>query len=352
MPAFVDLTGQQFGSLTVLRRAPNLGRLGTDTAWFCKCACGNELAVRAGLLTGPRAQQSCGCVPQGSRLVDLTGHVFGRLTVIQREPNKGKQTRWMCRCSCDNTTIVGAELLNDGRTKSCGCSRREITGKRSARLRRKDITGTRSGLLVAVREIGRTKRGEAIWECRCDCGGSTRQLQAIIIGGRVVSCGCHKPDKQKPLQSLNARLKTRAGDHRRRARILASSGHYTRTDILRLFEAQQNLCANPYCRADLTKGYQIDHIVALSKGGSNAASNIQLLCEFCNLSKHDDDHAEWLARQFAVRSAQLGLAAETLDPCSSTAVSILQARLHAQQGGVGITTLCQSSSGSIQDSSS
>lgn len=53
---------------------------------------------------------------------DLTGQPFGRLTVIKRAPNKGRRTMWECRCSCDGKTVERlAILLVSGATRSCGC---------------------------------------------------------------------------------------------------------------------------------------------------------------------------------------------------------------------------------------
>lgn len=55
------------------------------------------------------------------RLVDLTGQRFGRLTVLSRAPNDGRRTRWNCRCDCGTEKSVGTEALRCGDTSSCGC---------------------------------------------------------------------------------------------------------------------------------------------------------------------------------------------------------------------------------------
>jgi hypothetical protein len=56
---------------------------------------------------------------------DLTGQQFGRLTVEKRSPRKGYGAFWLCRCSCgDLTENLAASLLN-GNTQSCGCLQRE-----------------------------------------------------------------------------------------------------------------------------------------------------------------------------------------------------------------------------------
>lgn len=55
------------------------------------------------------------------RLIDLTDKAFGRLHVICREENRGRQTMWRCRCDCGNEVTVAAAHLRNGHTKSCGC---------------------------------------------------------------------------------------------------------------------------------------------------------------------------------------------------------------------------------------
>lgn len=62
------------------------------------------------------------------KLNDLTGRVFGRLEVLSRAENIGKQTAWLCKCSCGSETIVTAGNLQNGHTQSCGCIQRETVG--------------------------------------------------------------------------------------------------------------------------------------------------------------------------------------------------------------------------------
>lgn len=57
-------------------------------------------------------------------LQDLTGKVFGRLTVIEQAPNPYKNDNhacWRCICSCGKETIVPSNSLLKGNTSSCGC---------------------------------------------------------------------------------------------------------------------------------------------------------------------------------------------------------------------------------------
>lgn len=57
--------------------------------------------------------------------VNLTGQRYGRLTVIERAPNQGRKVAWNCVCDCGNKTVVQTFDLIFGSTSSCGCYRRE-----------------------------------------------------------------------------------------------------------------------------------------------------------------------------------------------------------------------------------
>jgi hypothetical protein len=59
-----------------------------------------------------------------SNITDLR---FGRLVVLERagQVDSGKAT-WLCQCDCGNQTVVMGKYLRKGRTRSCGCLRREM----------------------------------------------------------------------------------------------------------------------------------------------------------------------------------------------------------------------------------
>lgn len=62
--------------------------------------------------------------------VDLTGQVFGRWIVLNRNPQLHNE--WICECSCDDHTIssIKTHSLINGETKSCGCLNKELMRKR------------------------------------------------------------------------------------------------------------------------------------------------------------------------------------------------------------------------------
>lgn len=87
--------------------------------------------------------------------------------------------------------------------------------------------------------------------------------------------------------------KYRVYRHRRRALERAAEGDFTQQDIDKLLAQQQGLCV--YCRCDIFATYEVDHIVPLSRGGSNWPHNLQLLCRHCNAAKGDNTHEEYIA---------------------------------------------------------
>lgn len=82
----------------------------------------------------------------------------------------------------------------------------------------------------------------------------------------------------------------------RRSALLNALGSHTAEDIKFLHLIQGNTCEACEASFDDVKAH-VDHIVALSRGGSNGPDNLQLLCARCNTSKHNRDYEEWLLEQ-------------------------------------------------------
>lgn len=111
-----DLTGIRFGSLVVT----GLYEInGSGARWNCLCDCGNICVHYAQNLK--QGDPSCGCRSR-TKLIELSGLRFGKLTVIKRTDNdQSKNTRWLCKCDCGTETVVGSAALRGKRVKSCGC---------------------------------------------------------------------------------------------------------------------------------------------------------------------------------------------------------------------------------------
>lgn len=105
------------------------------------------------------------------------------------------------------------------------------------------------------------------------------------------------PDKAKALRKRaaykwgqNNRDTARAISNRRRARKKEAEGTYTKHDIQDLRIRQLAcLCGDSFEKVSAT----VDHVIPLSRGGSNWPTNLQLLCQPCNDSKGTKLMSEW-----------------------------------------------------------
>jgi hypothetical protein len=77
--------------------------------------------------------------------IDITGQVFGRLTVIRFNRNeKTGGSSWICRCNCGVERSFYSINLRRGMTTSCGCAHAEIVTTHGASQKRGPLAGTYS----------------------------------------------------------------------------------------------------------------------------------------------------------------------------------------------------------------
>ena len=64
------------------------------------------------------------------KVIDLTGQRFGRLKVLKHDKIiKNKGMVWICDCDCGKKAIIQSYLLRSGKTRSCGCLKKDISFK-------------------------------------------------------------------------------------------------------------------------------------------------------------------------------------------------------------------------------
>lgn len=191
MGRFIDLTGRQFGHLTVLKQVnDNILPSGLhEKMWLCHCDCGQDAIVRGAFLRTGHTK-SCGCCKTGMNFVDLTGRRFSNVTVIKCV-DKVLPLKWLCLCDCGTKFITRGSSLVNGHTKSCGCRKKQ--------LRISDMVGRRFKKLIVVSrgEDEITKKGtrHIRWICKCDCGRTILVRGTSLRNGHTVSCGCIRAEK-------------------------------------------------------------------------------------------------------------------------------------------------------------
>lgn len=114
---------------------------------------------------------------------DLTGQIFGNYTIISKvetPKNWGGQRYWKGICKYCNKLNNLRELFlgNLKISNECNCTTRQP-----------DITNQKSGMLLAIKELKRSK-GNIFWECLCDCGKIVYLTTSRFR--RDNSCGCKR----------------------------------------------------------------------------------------------------------------------------------------------------------------
>ena len=88
----------------------------------------------------------------------------------------------------------------------------------------------------------------------------------------------------------------RAASHRRRARKLSAGGTYSIADVRLQIKTQTDKRGRLHCHwcgKTIKDKYHIDHVIPLSRGGSNSPGNLVIACPKCNLSKSNKLLSEW-----------------------------------------------------------
>lgn len=96
---------------------------------------------------------------------------------------------------------------------------------------------------------------------------------------------------------VSSRKKAREAAQKRFERVRNAPGEYTQEDIESMYLQQNGLCG--YCGIrlfwDIPGDIHLDHVIPVSKSGSNYPDNLILSCSGCNKSKKDKLVEEWVA---------------------------------------------------------
>ena len=152
----------------------NGGNLKNGTTKSCGCLQKEKAAVSGGF-------------------VNLVGQTFGRLTVVKKISKPGcSSAYWECICECGGKTITNSYQLRSGKTLSCGCLRLEklreacgsdITGQRFGHLVALEIDNN-------YKKDNHINSRKLYWKCQCDCGAIVSVEGTHLRRGETQSCGC------------------------------------------------------------------------------------------------------------------------------------------------------------------
>lgn len=209
---------------------------------------------------------------------ELSGIRFGRLTAIQPIGNRCGQILWDCVCDCGTSRQIMTSQLTCGKTKSCGCLRKEKAGK----LNKKDLFGKKFGRLTVIAENKRSRCGDILWNCSCICGKTANVATRDLISGHTRSCGClQKQHAKKHILKLNKKQRGknhpcwRGGINRPYPLTWTPS---FRTKIRKTFGYKCAICQKPGI------GLDIHHIDENKENCKK--NNLIVLCRKCHRRVH------------------------------------------------------------------
>lgn len=92
------------------------------------------------------------------------------------------------------------------------------------------------------------------------------------------------------------KVKSHQNYYKRQALIKANGGRHSKRDIERQYCSQKGKCW--HCGKPLNNKFHVDHLIPLSRGGTDFSNNIVCSCSECNLSKNNKLCSEWNGRLF------------------------------------------------------
>lgn len=134
--------GERFGRLVAIRDIQKKYGEPAKTEFLCDCGSTcikNNNDVRGGKV------KSCGCYQKecasavgSSNRIEIIGEKFHRWTVIARSDrtssdDESYQATYFCRCECGTYANVFGQALRNGKSKSCGCYKKDFARSLKAR---------------------------------------------------------------------------------------------------------------------------------------------------------------------------------------------------------------------------
>lgn len=190
---YKHLIGTKINEWTILDVICDPNR--TNTYLSVQCSCGTVTELKVTEVT-KNIKLDCGCMHR-KRLNEKTIKKYEYLinttingwTILDIVPpsEECRKTRALCRCRCGTIKKVKLQFLLNGRSKDCGCGRKNTLRE----IFTNDLVGQRFGKLVAVEMLKkRNKNGRIVYRCKCDCGNEVNVLGNSLVTYHTLSCGC------------------------------------------------------------------------------------------------------------------------------------------------------------------
>lgn len=175
------------------------------------------------------------------------------------------------RCRCADVTAIRTANREQYRARA-----REYTGREQTKARRSARdSANRESLRLQAREYYRNNSDKVVaWVYLWRQTEHGRQSYLNSQRKR------YEAEKDTEAYRRGKALQSR----RRRVRKLDAAGSHTAEEVAQMLRDQGGVCA--YCEVDLSGRIEVEHMVPLSRGGSDGWENLAIVCHPCNARKH------------------------------------------------------------------
>lgn len=270
----------------------------------CLCECGNTTISGLSDLREGKTR-SCGCSwkSAAAKRRDLIheGMKFSKLMILREADPKYGRRAFECQCDCGRLITTTLNSLKRKNTTSCGCTRKENSGRPTEK---EFVQGTKFGRLTLEKEVHVGKR--RFVECLCDCGNRKTVFLHSVLRELTKSCGCIKKELRiefREVQLLPGRIRGAIWRALRRKELGKIGGPTFKLLGYSKEEAYLHLSSflNKPCLEQSScngiilnvENSHVDHIVPQHIANTleeivkiNQLSNLRLICSPCNLKKH------------------------------------------------------------------
>jgi len=101
---------------------------------------------------------------------------------------------------------------------------------------RKNIVNQRFSRLLVIQYINSDHRGEAMWQCRCDCGTTIVASGGNLRSSHTTSCGCWQREQAAKAQFIHGEARSRITNK-------------NRTTEYERWHSMRKRCFDPNCHA-------------------------------------------------------------------------------------------------------
>ncbi len=210
---------------------------------------------------------------------------FGKTTVPPDSRNQARpvyvMTQKFCRkCDCETKRDKCGDCMPCSRARGLAWSAKNREQKKAANLayyaeKKEQKLATSRAWKIANPDMVRAQEAA--------------RRRALSVDARIARKAATAEWKRKNPWSVSA------SDAQRRAAKRSADGTHSREDIKQILTLQKYKCA--VCKVCIKDGHHVDHVIPLALGGSNWPSNLQALCQTCNLKKHAKHPVDFMQEQ-------------------------------------------------------